>query len=73
MFGLQFTNEYAIIGASGVGSEKMMMGARTVDDLRLLSDDSRFDLAEPEPAASVSCNKDDPAVVAKRICAMVLN
>ena len=74
--GLQLANEYALIGASGVSSKKMMTGARTLDDLRaLMAESSPFDGVQSELAnvnASVSCRQDDPASVAKLICATVL-
>jgi hypothetical protein len=76
LFDLQLTNEYALIGASGVGSKKMMTGARTLDQLRaMMAESSPFDGAQSElayPSASVSCRQDDPASVAKLICATVL-
>jgi hypothetical protein len=76
LFGLQLTNEYALIGASGVSSKKMMTGARTLDDLRaMMAESSPFDGVQSDlanPDASLSCDKEDPVSVAKVICATVL-
>lgn len=73
---MQLTNEYALIGASGVSSKKMMTGARTLDDLRaMMAESSPFDGVQSDlanPDASLSCDKEDPVSVAKVICATVL-